>query len=163
MASFTDIKNARLRLADPPGVINIIQVATPANLPATPAQQTAYYVTSTGHYMTTSVLTGAVPANYSQAFLRVSDEYLTTLIDTYGIDAAVCKAFSMIIVQLGNQLVLIRNTTGTESTEYSDITSMMSYYRTMKKDCQDENNQQNNNSTGRFIKSKQPEIAGGNI
>lgn len=154
MATFTQIKTVRLQIADPANVINILQVSS---LPVTPAQQTAYYVTSTQFYM---IHDGAA---YVQAELRVSDEYLGTLIDTYGVALAVCRAYRMILAQLGNQLMLIRTQSGAESTQYQDLLKVMDYYRQMKEDCDEQNNKDNLNSTGRFYQTEQPDIAGGNL
>lgn len=157
MATFNQIKSVRLRIADPANVINIIQVATPDALPDTPAQQTAYQVQSTGYYM---VHDGAA---YVQAELRVSDEYIITLIDTYGTELAICRAYQMIIAQLGNQLTLVRNQSGAESAQYVALKEALDYYRQVKQDCDDQYDSDNSNSTGRFYRSRQPRIAGGNL
>jgi len=163
MATFNQIKQLRLRIGDPAGVINIIQVSTLEDLPETPRQQTAYYVISTRYYMQTSLLSGAKPSDYTEINLRISDEYLQDLIDAYGVEASICKAYKWIIARLGNELVLVRNSTGAESTEYQRILDMLNYYKQVAKDCTDEYNKSQLNSTGRFYKSKQPNIAGGNI
>jgi len=163
MATRAQIIELRIRIADPAGVIGIIDVADPSTLPAVPAQQTAYYVTSTGFYMTCELLSGATPGDYVQAPLRISDTYLAAMIDSVGLARAICNSFAMIKTQLGNQLVLVKNTSGAESAEYTKLLEMYSYYKQLERDCKDSNDETNLNSTGRMYKSQQPEIAGGNL
>jgi hypothetical protein len=163
MATFNEIKAVRLLIADPSNVINIISVATPADLPASPAKQTAYYVQSIGYYMRCDLSSGATSSDYYQIELNINDTLLGDLIDAYGSEIAVCKSYRWIIAQLGNKLLMIKNSTGAESAEYSKINDMLKYYKQVQKDCEDENRNLNNNSTGRFYRSKPPVIAGGNI
>lgn len=152
MATFSQIKSVRLRIADPGGMIDIQSVS---DLPGTPVQQTAYYYHSE-YYVNNG-------AAYQLAKLRISDSYLTTLIDTYGVDLAVCRSYALIMAQLGNELILVRNQSGAESAEYLALKDAMAYYRQLKADCDEQNNKDNSNSTGRFYRSRQPRIAGGNL
>ena len=163
MATRDEVIEVRIRIADPAGTIAIEDVATVSALPETPDPQTVYYVTTTGKYMKTDLESGATVSDYYVVKLRVADAYLEQLIDTYGVDLAVCKAYSLILVQLGNELKIVKMTDGAESTEFQDIINMMNFYRQMKQDCQDQYNSDNNNSSGRMFRTRQPRIAGGNL
>lgn len=150
MANFENIKQVRLRIADPANVIELLEVGTPPD-PYLP--QTAYKLTTDGQYYVSG----------SRVDLRVADSYLSSMIDSYGVDKAVCMALSLIIANLGNEFIIVKNKSGSDDTELADIISMLNYYKALKKDCNDTLNSNENNSTGRFISSKCPEIAGGNV
>ena len=150
MATFTQIKEIRLRIADPALVIDIKEVDV---LPVPYNSQVAYLLSTDNKYYKNGVVTK----------LRVSDVYLSFSIDSYGVDKATCMAISLIIAQLGNQFILVKNDSGSDKTEYNDILSMLSYYKQLRKDCDEKIKVDTNNSTGRFVTTAQPEIAGGEL
>ena len=163
MATRAEIIEIRLRIADPANVINIIDVDTLADLPTTPAPQTSYYVVATGNYMATIETSGAQESDYNILSLRVADSYITLLVTTYGLEKAICYCFQLILTQLGNELRIVRNQDGTESTQFADIKQMMDFYRQLRTDCIEHSKELNNNSTGKAMRSRRPPIAGGNI
>jgi hypothetical protein len=163
MATRTEIIQIRLRIADPANIINIIDVDILADLPKTPAPQTSYYVVATGNYMITTETSGAQESDYTIMPLRVADSYITVLITNYGLEKAICYCFQLILTQLGNELRIVRNQDGTESTQFADIKQMMDFYRQLRADCVEQTKELNNNSTGKIMRTRQPPIAGGNI
>ena len=54
-----------LQGADGLDIIDILSVNTYTDLPSAPAQQTAYFVVTTGHYKSTALLSGATGADYT--------------------------------------------------------------------------------------------------
>lgn len=159
--SFADIKPVRLAIDDPAGVIDILEVANSAALPAAPQPQTAYRTQDTGIYYETSKLSGAVLADWSVIELRISDSSLQTIYNQLGEAKTICRAFARIASKLGNELRIIRNQTGSESTEYATARDLYAYYKGLAEDCAAVNASDAGTSTGRYGTMKQPEIAGG--
>lgn len=168
MASFADIKEVRLRISDPYLFINILEAATPAALPTSPASQTAYKATSTGDYYATSKTSDnfplTVPDDYDIQELRISDARISAWIDSDSVNYATCRALKQIVGQLGVELGGIKKTsTGAEDTEFQDIEKLYNYYKALLADCKEDTKKANGNSTGRVGKMTSPEIAGGNL
>lgn len=164
MATFDEIKEVRLRIGDPFGFINFLEVADAASLPASPVNQTGYKTTDTGYYYSTEKTSPSVPGDYNIEDLQVSDARISAWIDAYGIDSAACRALSQIIAQLGKELGgFKRNRSGAEEVEYNSIKDMYDYYKSILDLCKENERSESNTSTGKIGKMKVPEIAGGNL
>lgn len=163
MATFDEIKELRLLINDPFGFIDFIQIATTSDLPAAPASQTAYKVTADGSYYETSLTAGATESDYERVELQISDSRLSAWLDTYTLTEAKCKSLKQIIMQIGKQLGITRNQSGTENVEYTSLKDMYEYYKAMYDMCKDDAREENKNSSGRWGGSKAPNIAGGNV
>lgn len=162
MASLSDIFDVRIAVNDP-DVITIIEIANSSLLPAAPTPQTAYYTTDSGYYYITDKTSGAVESDYEFAELNISDTRLGTIIDNVGAELAKCRVLSVIAGMLGNQLRLIRTTSGSENSEYNRILDMYNYYKALSNDCKDQYKSDNYNNSGKMYQMKQPEIGGGNL
>jgi len=163
MATWDEIKILRLAINDPADVIDIVAVANSAALPATPAQQTAYYVQDIEHYVSTELESDVVEGDYSQLELLLSDSFVESLIDTYGASKAVCRAYKTITSRLGSKLRLQSTSSGAESSSYTALRDMYDYYKNLSKDCEEVLDEDEHNAAGRFGKMHQPRIAGGNV
>lgn len=163
MANFNDIKEVRLRIDDPSGFQDILEVASASALPATPAPYTAYKLTDTGAYVATDVHFGATEDDYERLAIRVSDSRISGWIDSLSINEAECKALAAIATRLGSELKLKRVEGGAESTEFVALREIFAYYRDLARECKERNRESTGNSTGRYGQSDQPEIAGGEL
>jgi len=163
MATFSQIKEVRLRVDDPAGFQNILELDDSGDLPAVPAPYTAYKLTDTGAYVATDLESGATAANYERQDLRVSDTRISAWIDAYSVDQAECKALSAIATRLGAEVRLRRVTGGSETTEWTALVELYSYYRELSQECKERYKVEQGNSTGRYGTSDQPEIAGGEL
>jgi hypothetical protein len=163
MASFVDIRTVRLAIGDPAGIIAIVQVADPSALPADPDQQTAYMVQSTGRYMVTDKESGVVAADYHTAELLISDLQISQLITTYDVDKAPCEAYGILASRIGSKLRLVSTKSGAESTQYVALLDAYNYYKHLATDCVETKNANDLNTTGRFGKTRQPQVGGGNL
>ena len=157
MAIIEEIHALRIEIYDPPEIIQILSVATAANLPTIPTPQTAYYIIDTGIYVTTEKTINAIPADYVTEELYLSDTSLSLLIDTYGTTIAIWKAIIKISSKLASKLLIVKTNSGAESTEYIKLNDLYKYYMTLVNDLKDEGN------SGCYGSMKPPEIAGGNI
>jgi len=155
--------DVRLRISDPAGFINFIEIATTGDLPAAPASQTAYLVTADGNYYATDKLTGAVLADYEIQDLYVSDARIQNWIDLNGEDYATCQAINAIKPQLLTQMQLVRNGTGAESTQYQTLRDTYYYLKELSIECSETKKSNDNNNSGRMGGSKAPVIGGGDI
>lgn len=162
MASFADISSVRLTIADPAGIIALAQVATAADLPAAPGQQTAYLVQSTGRYMV-SEEQSAAPGDYHDMELLISDAQISQLIATFGVDGAPCQAYGVLAARIGAKLRLVSTSSGAESTQYVALLDAYNYYKGLAKDCTESKNKVDLNTTGRYGRTRQPRIGGGNV
>lgn len=163
MASFDDIKEFRLQISDPAGVIDLKEVADVASLPATPTKDTAYKITTTGNYVLCDLLSGASSDDYYACDLLLSDTRISDWIDSYGVLAAIPYGLKAIIRKLGNDLRLKRTGAGAESIEYTSLAELYKYYKAMLDDAIDDAQETTGINTGTFVSTKIPEIAGGEI
>ncbi len=154
MATFAEIKETRLTIDDPPGFIDFLEVANFAVLPSSPVAQTAYRAVDTGTYY------GHEGTAWEALKLRVSDSSLSAWIDDVGIDGAVQKSYRAIMAKLGSELLIVKNTDGAESTEFVKLTDLYNYYRNLAKDTA---SAPPDNNAGRFVHTRRPCIAGGNV
>lgn len=163
MATIIQIQTLRIEISDPPDVIQILAVATLADLPTEPEPQTAYYITDTKIYVTTEKAASAIPSDYNVTELFLSDARLGILFDSYGADKSIYKAIVLISSKLASKLMTVKNTTGSESIEYIKLLDLYKYYENLVNTFKAEEKEKSLNNTGRFCTMKQPEIAGGNL
>jgi hypothetical protein len=158
MATFTQIKSIRLILNDPANFIDLVSVANTAALPGTPAPQTAYFVADISTY---KMHNGTAYVSIND--LQVSDGRISEWFDAYGERGAVMRGYAAIIQRLGQQLQMVKNSDGAESTEYTSIDKMLAYYRQVSADYDKIVASETNKDTGRWGKLAAPEIAGGYV
>lgn len=161
MANQDTVFSVRLKINDPAGVISIIQVATPADLPAAPVPQAAYFVASTGQYVKTAKLAGATSTDYSYLELMVADAVISAAIDAFGESAAISSCIRRIISQLAAKFQISSHSNGGDSVNFTALRDMISFYKDLLSIYETEGKETAKNSSGRIGRSKQPEIAGG--
>ena len=161
MASFTDIKEFRLTIQDPPGAVDILQVATSASLPAAPLKDTVYNIVDSGMYVQCDLFSGATADDYYQCDLLLSDSRIGTWIDAYGVTGAIPYGIKAIIAKLGSDMRLKKTQAGAESIEYTSLSELYSYYKKMLDDAIADADASDGINTGTFVATKNPEVAGG--
>ena len=159
MATWEQIKDIRLRINDPEGVINITSVATINDLPAEPEPYTYYYVESSGAYVSKE----SGDTEYSTLDISISDTRIGQWIDANGADYAECMSYQAIAGRLGKELLLKKAQAGAESTEYQSLNDMYRYYKSLHDDCEKRRSSDTGYNAGRYADTKNPEIAGGNL
>lgn len=167
MATQEEIFAVRLRIKDPEGFIGFIEVADVASIPvspAVPASQTAYKTTLEGNYYSTTKAAPTATTDYNIVELYVSDSTLSLMIDTYGSDGATCKALDSIISSIAYEMRGLKsNGAGADKTDYQNLKDVIEVYKYLRSLCNDTKKSNENNSSGRYLKTFQPTIAGGNI
>jgi hypothetical protein len=165
MATFDEIKKIRLTINDPAGVINIVQIATVNSLPANPDAQTVYQAIDTGKYWRTDKVSDCSKADYYQPKLYLSDETVEDIFDQYGNDKTVYRCMRLILPKIGDELRIVRMTSGTESTEYLALRDLYNYYKNMINDFKEEAAENVGYNTGRYLRTRsvRRHIAGGNL
>lgn len=151
MATFADIKSVRLKIKDPLGYINLIEVS---ELPSIAESQTAYTITDSGVYQK---LTGTT---WSTLKLEISDASISTYIDLYGVDKAVVKCVQEILMSVGKNMSTIRFNSGTESVEYQTLSSVYAFYKSMLDSLKEDINETAGTNTGRFVHTHHAKIGG---
>lgn len=154
MATFTQIKAVRLTVDDPAGFLDLIE---PVTYPAVPAHRTAYLIV--GRYVYTEKTTGAVEADYLPASYRLSDDRISSWVDLGGEAYAVQQSYRGILTKLGNEMIVVRNQTGSESTQFTALKDLYDYYRGLIAD----EATVSGSSAGRWARSTAPEVAGGDV
>lgn len=149
MATFADIKSVRLKIKDPLGYINLIEVS---ELPSTVASQTAYTLTDSGVYQK---LTGTT---WTTLKLEISDASISTYIDLYGVDKAVIKVIQDIIMSLGKRMEKFDS--GTESVTYPALQETLNFYKSMLSSLKEDIAETSGTNTGRFIPTLNARIGG---
>lgn len=124
MATFAQIKEIRLKLHEPIGFINILEVET--TLPASGADQTLYTIADSGvyQYWKTSA--------WKTVKLNISDEQIGLYVDLYGVDKACIRVVQSIINALGQELRIVQQNDGVESIQYVNLTTISNYYKDIK-------------------------------
>ncbi|HRV28733.1 MAG TPA: hypothetical protein PLN48_14910 [Lachnospiraceae bacterium] len=151
MATFDQVKTVRLRIHDPLGFINLVETD---ELPATPANQTAYTITDSGVYQEyRSEVWTDVP-------LEISDEQIKLLIDLYGVDGAAIQAIKNIMMSLGQKLGLESHSSGTETVKYQSLSSLYNFYKNMLASMKEDIAVSEGVSTGRIFNTTRPIIGG---
>ena len=157
MATWADLKELRLTICDPSGVIGIEQVADEDALPASPIKQTAYQKIDSGEY----VLWDEELEDWESLELEISDVRLEGLIDLYGVKRAASKAVSLVLVSVGKRLGIARSAAGAESVQYQTLSDLYSFYKALAKSLEEEATIDDGLSTGRYFKIHTHGIAGG--
>jgi len=164
MATFTQIKNYRIKINDPAGVKEIIQVANASALPATPKQGAIYYAQDTEYYWQCDLISGATSTDYYQPETYLSDERIEDWLDTYSSGTeTLIKGLEAIIFQIGAESKIKRNQAGADSTEFISLQELLNYYKYLLADLKKKLDGEEGITTGSMIQTKQPEIAGGQI
>lgn len=154
MATFSDIREVRLTISDPSGFIDFLEVANFAALPGTPVAQTAYKTTDTTTYY------GKDSGTWEALKLRVSDSRISGWIDTFGTDGAARKSVEAIIAGLPAEYMMVSNGDGAEKTEFQKLDVVEKFYRNLLAALTPASA---TSVTGRYVKTKNPVIAGGNV
>jgi hypothetical protein len=162
MATAAQIKTLRLEIHDPYGMIDVQYSVDLASLPSTPAPQTSYLVAADGAYYKTDKESGALPADYARIPLRLSDVTLGHYIDIYGEDRAPGVSLRNIARTIGAEIPLIKTTNGAESIEYQNIMELYRYYKALADDS-DAQADVDNGTAGRYCRTRNPNIGGGNL
>ena len=163
MATFDLIKQLRLDLVDPTNVVNLISVATPANLPTAPKHQTAYRIESTGAYVFSDLKSGATPSSYNEMDLQISDDRLAGWLDSLTYLQAKIKGLKAIISRIASKLPLVRDISGAETSEYQTLMDTFTFYKNLLAEAVAEENIDTGTAAGRYGRTHQPRIAGGNV
>ena len=151
MATFEDIKSVRLKIKDPLGYINLVEVS---ELPSTVASQTAYTLTDSGVYQKLNGTT------WSTLKLEISDASISMYIDLYGVEKAVVKCVQEILMSVGKNMSTIRFNSGTESVEYQTLKSIYDFYKGMIASLNDDIAETSGTNTGRFVSTLHARIGG---
>lgn len=160
MATQTQIFGIRLIVDDPHGFVNLVSVADPTALPATPVAQTCYFVASSGAYVATEKTSGAVAADYTPQELSISDARIGAAYDAGGETAAVKACYQAMIAKLGKDIILKKNDLGGEASEVQSMREMLEYYKAALAAY---DTTTPTASSGLFLTIKQPEINGGAV
>jgi len=158
MATFAQIKEVRLSISDPEGVIDILEASS---LPTEPAPQTAYLVSSV--YYTTEETGTVVAGDYSIAELKVSDTQIGAWIDAVSVNDSKCKAIGQIMAKLLIELRLVRFSAGADTTEYISLRDVYYGYKDLLAMYTETKKTADGNSTGRYYSTNYTEIAGGDL
>ena len=151
-----DLATARIKLSDPAGVIALADVATYADLPSSPASQTAYRVLDTGVYYKYDSGMSA----WSAVDLLISDDRLQNLIDLYGINKTVQRAISIILSGLYAKRQAVQVSSGAESTQYQTLSDIITFYNALKAEYAEEDATDNAVNTGRIGRFRAPAVGG---
>lgn len=158
MATFAEIKEVRLRIDDPPGMIDILEAGS---FPSAPMPQTAYKISDI--YYSSEPLSEAVEANYERLTLYVSDSRIGAWFDADGEDYACVQALKNIIARLGRMLKIRKEDTGAEGTEWNSLKETHEYYRNLLASFQADYDDSKSQAGPVWGASSTPEIAGGNL
>jgi len=151
MATFSDVKTIRLKLHDPLGFINLVEVAT---LPVSPASQTAYSITDSGVYQ--EYKNGA----WKTLKLEISDEQIKTYVDLYGVEKATVKVCKDVLIALGKELRVVSINAGTETVQYQSLTTTYNFYKNMIKSLEEDVDETAGVNTGVFVRTCHAPIGG---
>ncbi len=160
MASITDLKELRLRICDPSGVISITEVAdkTAREGLTAWAKQTAYLQLDDRTYWIRD-FDAAVWVQVED--LEISDARLENLIDLYGVARAAPRAVRMIMAALGKRMGIARSSSGAESLDYQTLKDTYEFYRTLAETMDGEAEKSEGTSSGRYLRMHPPCIGGG--
>jgi hypothetical protein len=164
MATFAEIKRTRISLADPSGFINIVQVATTANLPATPGQQTLYNIINTGAYMATIKTSGATISDYKIKNLYLSDTVISEYITLHHtVEGSLPYLILLIISQLADKKLLKSTGTGAESKTYTGLLELITFYEKLYNKYNSINSNGAHNATQKTYRMHIPRVCGGDV
>lgn len=162
MATFAEIKAVRLKIADPPDFIDIVSVATTANLPLVTAPQTVYKVLADDSYMYTENLIHAIPLDYIRCDVLFSDDFIGNIIDNYP-NNIMTKLLRFALIKITNKMEIIRNSTGVEDIQFVSLNERLNAYKKLLQDYEDEEKADSGNNVGQYLRTENPTICGGDI
>lgn len=151
-----DLKEVRLKLMDPQGVINLVQAANRAALPSVPRNQYGYRLTDTGEYYVNEPSLGA----WEPLPLRIADDTLNALIAQYGVGGAIQRAIPPIMAKILSEMSVLQISSGTDSTQYQSLETILGFYRGLKGMYAEEAKEVTGFSTGRSFRCRRPTIGG---
>ncbi len=145
MATFDQIKEIRLTINDPEGIIEILEASTP---PTTWLAQTAYLIDDQ-YWVETELVD-----------IEISDARISAKYDSVGESSTIYWCIQQILVRLGKRMELVKTGGGAESTEWQTLDGLLNFYNDLlamyKPDTQ-------TIKTGIYLTSSRPEVAGGDI
>lgn len=146
----------RLMVKDPKGFTNIIDVATKADLPANPVNQTAYFITSESVYYAYD------GAEWLALDLRISDTFIGDKIDIYtDMNKAASKVIRSIIIDVGMSLGNIQSHgNGSENLQYRTLKDVYDFYKEVEQSFLEDYNESSGASTGCYISTMEPLVGG---
>lgn len=153
---WTSLKEVRLKLSDPSGVIGLETVTAVTDLPDPPERQTVYRVEETGEYRVYDNDLGI----WETVDLELSDERLNNLISLYGSEKAVLRAITAIIASLRSKIKVARSSAGGEATEFTSLVDTLAFYTELRNEYEIEKKENAGVSTGRMIFTTRPVIGG---
>jgi len=151
MATFADVKTIRLKLHDPLGYIDLLEVAS---LPVTSLNQTAYSITDSGVYQKLENGTWKILK------LEISDAQIKTYVDLYGVEKATVKVCKDILIALGKDLRISSINSGTETVQYQSLSATYEFYKNIIAYLEEDVNKTAGTNTGLFIPRTKPIIGG---
>jgi 4-hydroxyphenylpyruvate dioxygenase-like putative hemolysin len=151
MATFSDVKTIRLKLHDPLGFINFVEVAT---LPVSPANQTAYSITDSGVYQEYK------NGTWKTLKIEISDEQIKTYVDLYGVEKATVKVCKDVLIALGKEMRVESIDSGTESVKYQTLSATYSFYKSIIDSLEEDVDETAGVNTGVFVRTCHPPIGG---
>jgi exonuclease VII small subunit len=159
MAIWADLKETRLKIADPIGVIDLLTVAdATARLAVTsPVPQTAYRQESDDTYWTYD----AALAAWERVDLELSDARLESLIDLWTAARAASRALKLILTAIGRRMGIARSQDGADSTTFQTLSDTYAFYKNLAESMEAVADESDGVSTGRFFAFASPGIAGG--
>ena len=168
--SFDDIKDIRIKINDPAGVIHIEEVSDILHLPSAPIKQYVYYTLADEKYWSTEIESGAVPGDYKQCDLLVADSMIAAIITGYGVDKAIYRSIRLIMSKLGQKMRLASISSGTESQSYTSLKDVYDYYKDLAEVYKTEAAENVKKDTGLYGRMRRghfdrhhDDIGGGNI
>jgi hypothetical protein len=158
VAAWADLKELRLRICDPSGVIDLVSVADAAARAAvtSPAKQTAYQQADGDTYW----IYDSELAAWEQVTLELADARLENLIDLYGVDATAPKAVRLIMASLGKKMGIARSQGGAETIDYQTLRDTYQFYKDLAATMEEETAKEEGTSTGRYVRMRHPHIGG---
>lgn len=150
------LADVRGKISDPAGVIALDHVTDYASLPSSPSSQTAYRADDTGiYYIYDSGLSA-----WEVVDLLISDDRLNNLIDLYGSSASVYRAITIILSTLYNEMRVVNQSAGAESTQYQTLTDTLNFYKSLKEQYKEEDAQSSAMDTGRVVMTRRAPVGG---
>ena len=151
MATFADVKSVRLKIKDPLGFINLLEVAT---LPETAASQTAYTITDSGVYQ--EYKSGA----WKNINIEISDASIITYVNLYGVDKAVIQCVKEILMSVSRSREIASTNSGTESVQYQTLDATYAAYKGILSSLKDDIAETAGTNTGLFVHTGDATIGG---
>lgn len=154
MATNAQIFEMRLSLKDPAGFISIIEVADEAARPASPIAQTLYFITAINEYHAFE------EGEWARQDVEMGNDRVGLFIDLYGVAKARYYIVKEYIRSLGQKLYLAQHDNGSESFTFQSITAMLTFYKGILADLNEEIAIEAGANTGRYVRTKRQRVGG---